>query len=718
MNLLIVESPAKSKTIQKYLGADWIVKASMGHIADLPAKELGIDKSNSFKLAYQVSDEKKHVVKDLLSMVSKVGKQNVYLATDPDREGEAISFHLCRNLDLDYRTAKRVTFQEITESAIKSAIQKPRILDLALVSAQEARRAIDRLVGYEISPVLWRKIKSDSALSAGRVQSVAVKLIVERERSIESFMPKANIKLSAIFNTPGANRLKASAAFEIQSIDAARHYLVAAGSKKFSIVSINKTPAKTNPQAPFSTSTLQQDANKKLKFSVDRTMQIAQKLYESGHITYMRTDSVNLSESAIDSLVSFIETTYGPQYVERRRFRNPNESSQEAHEAIRPTHFDQVSIDGAQEEQDLYKLIYLRAVASQMKPKETLVTTITINTAANTDEFQAKASLLVFEGYTKAYADAEDDEKEESEEVEINEALNPGDPLGVHSISAKTNYTKPKARFGEADLVKELETLGIGRPSTYASIIRTIKDVRKYISVGKAAGKVYETLTLTYESNKLSEQKGKVSLGQANNKLMPNEIAFKLVDFLNAEFNTMMDYQFTAKCEDQFDLIATGKEKYVSVVSNFYGDLDACLSRVEQTHGDVQARVRKTADLGSFEKNVVSVGKGEFGVYVKHKKDFYNVKDVEDPATLTLERAIAVITASRVEEKQRKEDRKASTLKEFGRYKIIQGQYGPYVTNGTDNAPVPKWEVDKIDSFDSEKCKEILRTYKQYKKRK
>jgi DNA topoisomerase-1 len=717
--LLIVESPNKCKTIKKYLGDEWTVKASMGHISDLPKKELGIDKANGFKPIYQITEEKKNVVADLTKIIKEIGKDNVYLATDEDREGEAISYHLCKNLGLDFRTTKRVTFNEITETVIKNAVKKPRLLNITLVAAQEARRAIDRLVGYEISPVLWKKIESDTPLSAGRVQSVAVKLIVEREKHILEFKPVSSFKLSGTFKTPGCNNLKATATADISSstIDLMREYLKSTDGKKFSITGITKTPNKTNPQPPFSTSTLQQDANKKLKLSVDQTMQIAQKLYENGHITYMRTDSVNLSDVAIESLGTFIVSTYGEQYLEKRKFKNKNENAQEAHEAIRPTHFDAVTIDGTAEEQELYKLIYLRSVASQMKAKETMVTTITINSTSNNDEFQAKASIVTFDGYTKAYSEITEEETEETDEVEIKESLNVGDQLQLIMVTAKTSLSKPKSRFGEADLVKELETLGIGRPSTYASIIKNIKDVRKYVSTGKATGTSYDTLTITYENGKITEQKGKVTLGQASGKLIPNAIAFKLVEFLQNEFTPIMDYKFTAKCEDNFDLIAEGKLGYTNVVSTFYTDLSKCLNVVDSKYENVAQRERKTFDLGIHEKHNISVGKGEYGVYIRYKEEFFNVKDIEDPQTITLEKAIQIINEKREADKKRKEEKKANTIKDFGKYKVIQGNFGPYVTNGTDNAPVPKFDLEKLDSYDAEKIKEVIKSHKAYKKK-
>jgi len=715
--LLIVESPGKIKKLKEFLGNDWEVKASMGHISDLPGKTLGIDKANDFRPLYEVS--KKEVVSGLRAAVQQIGKENVYLATDEDREGEAISYHLCKNLGLDYKSAKRVTFGEITKVVVQTAVNNPRKLNIQLVAAQEARRVIDRLVGYEISPLLWRKIESDTNLSAGRVQSVALKLIVEREKSILDFTPKSSFRITGQFITESGSILKATALHNLDSNpEQIRIYLKMTSEKNFSVTNVSKSPEARNPQPPFSTSTLQQDANKKLKLSVAQTMEIAQKLYEGGHITYMRTDSVNLSDVAIDNLAGFIEKSYGQEYVEKRKFKNKNESAQEAHEAIRPTHFENDTIDGSDDEKALYKLIYLRAVASQMKAKQTLVTTISISSEDGIDEFQAKAKQILFDGYTKAYADVKDDENGEEEETEIRESVNPGDRLKAGVLTAATSLSKPKSRYGEAELVKELETLGIGRPSTYAPTIRTIKDVRKYVSLGKVPGKSYETLTVAIENGKLTEQKGKVTIGQATGKLIPNPIAYKLVEFLDSEFAVVMDYKFTAKCESNFDEIADGKLRYASVVSSFYTELEKLLKQAEGKYDDVVKRERKTSDIGSYKEKLVSIGKGEKGLYLLYNKEFYPIKDVVNVEEIDLEKAIQIIEGKKIDDKKRKDDLESKTMKVLGKYKIIVGNFGPYITDGKDNAPVPKWEIDNIDQFDLAKCKDIIKAYKAYKKKK
>jgi DNA topoisomerase I len=713
--LLIVESPGKLKKIKEYLGDGWEIKASVGHICDLP-KENGIDKANGFKLNYEISADKKDVVKSLNDAVKRVGKENVYLATDPDREGEAISYHLCRNLGLDHKTAKRVTFQEITKDVIQKAVDKPRTLDLKLVAAQEARRAIDRLVGFEISPLLWKKIKSDSALSAGRVQSVAVKLVVEREKEIENFGSSAVFKISGLFLTPGENKLKAQGTVDYSSADQARDYLKSTDGKNFRIVSVVKEPKRTLPQPPFSTSTLQQDANKKLKFSVDQTMKIAQALYEAGHITYMRTDSVNLSQTAIDELSKFIVSTYGADYLEARTFKNKNESAQEAHEAIRPTHFEHKSIEGSEDEKALYNLIYLRAVASQMQAKRFDVTTVTVNSEAGTDEFKAKASVITFDGFTKAYSE-ETEEDPADEEIEIKEVLKEGDAMKLISVVARQSYSKPKNRYGEADLVKELEQLGIGRPSTYASIMKNIKDVRKYIVIGNSEGKKLESLTITYENGKVTEQKSFVTIGQARNKFLPSAVARELVPFLQENFERIMDYEFTASCEDAFDKIKDGKDTYLNVVKEFYTHLEKSLSEANVKVQDVQGGERKTVSLGDYEKKPVRVGKGQHGVYVLYKDSFYSVSGVDDFAGITLEDAIEVIKTKKETDKVKKEEKAASVLYTFGKFQILPGKFGPYVTDGKINVTIPKWDQDKLDTYDEEKCKQVIKNYKDFKKK-
>jgi DNA topoisomerase-1 len=720
--LLIVESPGKLKTLKGYLGEGWAVQACLGHICDLPKKELGIDKEAGFKLNYEVSPDRKEVVSSLTSAVKTVGKENVFLATDPDREGEAISFHLCRSLGLDYKTTHRIKFDEITKEVVLKAIANPGKLDLQLVSAQEARRAIDRLVGFEISPLLWKKIKSDAPLSAGRVQSVAVKLVVEREKEIQGFGSTSVFKIAGVFQTPEHNKLKAIGSAEFSSAQEASNYLKSTDGKAFNIISVTMEAKKTLPSPPFNTSSLQQDANRKLKFGVDKTMSVAQKLYEAGHITYIRTDSVNLSQTAMDDLAKFIVDEYGKEYLETRVFKNKNESAQEAHEAIRPTHFKNKIITGSEDEKALYNLIYLRAVASQMQAKRFDVTTVTINSDSGKDEFKAKATVVTFDGFTKAYSEGneEDQEQEEvgKEEIEIKEALNEGDPMSLLSVMARQYFTKPKNRYSEAELVGEMEKLGIGRPSTYASIMRNIKDVRKYVALGNAEGKKLECQTITYEKGKLSEQKSTVSVGQAKNKLLPSPIAFEVIGFLEHGFSNILDYHFTANCEEAFDLIAEGKESYGTAVKKFYTELDKSLSLANSLTGDSEKSKRKTIDLGEFEKAPIRTGKGEFGFYVLHKEKFFSVPDVTDISTITLEKAIAVITAKRESEKASKTEKEASTLHVFGKHKIINGKYGPYITNGKDNAPVPKWDLDKMANYDEPKCKEAIKKHKAYKAKK
>jgi DNA topoisomerase I len=712
--LLIVESPTKIKKIREYLGDGWEIKASLGHICDLP-KENGIDKANGFKLNYEVSIEKKEVVKGLIEAVKKVGKENVYLATDPDREGEAISYHLCRNLGLDYKTAYRVAFQEITKSAVVNAVGNPRTLDLKLVAAQEARRAVDRLVGFEISPLLWKKIKSDTALSAGRVQSVAVKLVVEREKEIENFASTSVFKTVGVFQTPEDNKIKANYISDCLDAQAARAILLSLASENFSIVSITKESKKVSPQPPFSTSTLQQDANKKLKFGVEKTMRVAQSLYEAGHITYMRTDSVNLSATAIDELSKFIVGMFGADYLETRTFKNKNDSAQEAHEAIRPTHFEHKSVDSSEDEKALYNLIYLRAVASQMKSKEVDVTTLGIANQSSSMQFRAKASVVTFDGFTKAYTeDVSEDQSED--ETEIKEQLQEGDKLVLVSSESRQTYMKPKSRYGEADLVKELERLGIGRPSTYAPIMKNITEVRKYISLGNSEGKKFESIVILNENGNVSEKKITVSIGQAKNKFLPNPIARELIPFLQENFEQIMDYDFTASCETSFDKIIEGKESYGNFVKTFYDGLEKSLSVASSKFPDLQIKARKTIDLGEYQKKPVRIGKGEHGSYVLHNEKFYALA-IDDISSVTLEQAIVAIKSKAESDKVKKQDKDASALYSFGKFKIFQGKFGPYVSDGKLNVTIPKWDQDKLEYFNEDKCKEVIKNYKAYKKK-
>lgn len=588
MNLLIVESPNKIKKLVQLLGNGWDVKASVGHICELP-NENGVDKTNGFKLNYQIQPDKKSVVKNLQDAVNKCGKENVYLATDPDREGEAISYHLAKTLSLNIKTVNRVTFQEITQAALDKAVKEPRTIDLQLVSAQEARRAIDRLVGFEISPLLWRKIGGN--LSAGRVQSVAVRLIVEREREILAFSTSSVFTIEATFKTTGGSLLVGKSKSKFPIATEAKNYLLLCQQKSYKVSAVMSEEKMGNPAPAFNTSSLQQDANRKFKWGVDKTMKVAQSLFESGHITYMRTDSVNLGNEAMQEVEKYIYSTYGKNYHQARKFKN-KESAQEAHEAVRPTHFENSNIVATDDEQALYALIYNRTVASQMASKKVDVTTITINSTDTSIEFIATASVTTFDGYTRCYVESENEsDAETNADVEtvtvISEKITSETNLTIDSVSAKQIYSNAKSRYSEADLVKELERLGIGRPATYGAIINNIKNIRKYIEISNVKGLSVEALSITLTGEHCKEKKSVKSIGASKNKFIPTGTGYQVVDYLIAHFSYIMDYEFTANSETLFDNIAEGKNNYLAVVSEFYQRLEKNLKTADNASEDV-----------------------------------------------------------------------------------------------------------------------------------
>jgi DNA topoisomerase-1 len=715
--LLIVESPGKIKTIKKYLGPEWSVMPSIGHVADLPRDALGILKDQGFKPVYRINPDKQQVIRNLTSYIRTVGKENVYLATDEDREGEAIAYHLCQFLNLDVRTTHRVTFNEITQPAIQKALTKPRVINLALVAAQEARRVIDRLVGFEVSPVLWKKINSEVPLSAGRVQSVAVKLVVEREREIEEYVPMISFKLTGVFKTVGGSILKATSKKELLNEDAVRAYFAEISGLTFRVTDIAREPRKVYPPPPFCTSTLQQDGNKKLKFSVSRTMQVAQKLYEAGHITYMRTDSVNLSETAQEMIRERILALYDESYLELRTFKNKNKAAQEAHEAIRPTDFTMASIEGTADEQALYGLIYHRAMASQMSPKRLLSTIITFDSSRATDAFEARASVVLFEGFAKVYQEIQDGDDEDDEETQLAENVEIGEPLQLQRLKARQRYTKPKGRYSQADLVRVLEELGIGRPSTYASILKNIIETRGYLAEGNRKGKLYPLQTLLYEGAAVTGVSETVVLGQSSGKLIPNPLAYTVIDVLQKHFEPIMNYTFTSGCEDRFDQIAQGSSEYAAVVTAFDRQLKELLSSAAG-HPDAQATPSKTTCVGEYEGEVVRVGQSEHGAYVLHRKKFYSLPADCPVESVSLEQAIGIIDAKRKELWQKEAEQAQNTLHVVGKFKIINGQYGPYVTDGSKSAPIPKSDLTALDLYDAVRCQQTLKEYQTYKKKK
>src|SRR5690606_15942305 len=567
-NLVIVESPAKAKTIQNYLGNDFTVESSYGRIVDLPKKGMGIEIDNNFKPVYEVSSDKEEVVKKLKDLTKKA--ETVWLASDEDREGEAIAWHLYNVLNLEKKNTHRIVFNEITKKAIQKAVENPRKIDENLVDAQQARRVLDRLVGFEVSPILWKKIKP--GLSAGRVQSVAVRLIVEREKEIQNFVPVSSFKFTAQFLTQKNKGLKAVLTKEFKTFEEARAFIESCADADFKVKDLQKKPAKRSPSAPFTTSTLQQEASLKLGFPVSRTMRVAQQLYESGLITYMRTDSVNLSQEAIESAESAIKSDFGAKYSSPRNYTNKNKSAQEAHEAIRPTNFGVKSAGGDDGQRRLYDLIWKRAIASQMTNAELERTIIDIDNSKNKEIFQAKGEIIVFDGFLRVYQDSvmdEDTEDSSTGSAPILPDVSKGEKLTTEEIFGTQRFTKSPPRSTEASLVKKLEELGIGRPSTYAPTISTIQN-REYVVVGNSDGEKRKLQTLILKSGKISEKMDTETFGADRRKLMPTDIGIVVNDFLVEYFQSILDYDFTAKVEESFDAIAEGKEKWTSMIDGFY----------------------------------------------------------------------------------------------------------------------------------------------------
>jgi DNA topoisomerase I len=709
-NLLIVESPAKAKTIEKILGSDFEVKSCFGHIRDLEKNEMGIDVNNHFIPRYKISDEKKKVVSDLKA--SAKNSQEVWLASDEDREGEAISWHLAEVLGLDPKTTKRIVFHEITKPAIEKAVKNPRTINMDLVNAQQARRVVDRLVGFELSPVLWRKIGMRGSLSAGRVQSVAVRLIVEREREIHKFKPKASYKINAFLFVQENGRainFKATAK-ELEKIEDAQQFLQSCINANYTVKDLVVKPAKKSPTAPFTTSTLQQEASRKLGYGVSRTMQIAQKLYESGKITYMRTDSVNLSETALHDIENAIVTNYGKQFHQFRKYKNKNESAQEAHEAIRPTYMENSSVNDPDLAR-LYELIWKRTMACQMADAELEKTTVKIKISTNNTDLTANGEVIKFEGFLKVYLESTDEEVDDENTDEENDSARLpnmviGQQLGFTKMTATERFTRPPARYTEAALVKKLEELGIGRPSTYAPTISTIVK-RTYVEKREASGVVRNYQILTLQSNQVSQVQAAENVGADKGKLMPTDLGSVVTDFLNQHFDKVMDYQFTANIEAQFDNIADGKVVWNSMVESFYkpfhANVEHTMQTAERSVGErdlgldpetqkpiiarmgrfgPMVQIGKQEDeekpkyaklnagqsietitlaealdlfklgnaLGQYNGLDVSVNVGRFGPYVKHGEAFISIPRGEDVATVTIDRAIQIIEAKNIED--------------------------------------------------------------------
>ncbi len=743
-NLVIVESPAKAKTIEKYLGKDYTVKTSFGHIRDLPKKGLNIDIDNNFAPSYEINPDKKKVVAELRKAAKEA--TDVWLASDADREGEAIAWHLAQALKLDPAKTKRVVFHEITKSAIEEAIKTPRTVDLKLVDAQQARRVLDRLVGYELSPVLWKKVRT--GLSAGRVQSVAVRLIVEREREIREFQPESSFKVVAIF-TIDSQDLKAELATKLPTKDDARTFLEAAAQAIFTVEDIATKPGSRSPGAPFTTSTLQQEAARRLGYGVKQTMTLAQRLYENGHITYMRTDSTILSGFAIKAAEAFIKQEYGDNYHQVRQFKTKNESAQEAHEAIRPTDFAKLQAGDDSGQEKLYNLIWQRALASQMAPAQTEKTEVNIGLSNRSEKLLGKGEVLKFDGFMKVYGGIKDDT--------ILPPVSKGQKLDLSTMSATETFTRPPARYSEAALVKKLEELGIGRPSTYAPTISTIQ-AREYVEKADLEGKERLVQSLALISGAITEEETTEITGADRGKLLPTPLAEVTTDFLVKYFPSIVDYDFTATVEGQFDLVAEGKETWHKMIGDFYKDFhpliaevaDISRSEVSQakelgidpkTKKPVLARFGRygpmlqrgatedeekpafaplpantTLETVTLEQALTmfelprSVGKtedgqeikaniGRFGPYVQVDKTFVSIKPL-DPFSITEAEARDLYKA-----KLEKDANKY--IQEFANgIKVVNGPYGPYITDGKKNAKIPR-DIEPAKLTEAE-CKKLL----------
>ena len=743
-NLVIVESPAKAKTIERFLGENYVVKSSFGHIRDLEKKDLGIDIEHNFQPKYEISPDKKAIVKELKQLAKEA--KTVWLASDEDREGEAIAWHLFEVLGLKKENTKRIVFHEITKDAILHAINNPRDIDKNLVDAQQARRVLDRLVGFEVSPVLWKKVKP--SLSAGRVQSVAVKLIVEREREINHFVEQKYYKVTGTFETKDASGnsipLKAELSERFSTQEETVNFLEHCKKATFSVSDVETKPSSRKPAPPFTTSTLQQEASRKLGFSVSQTMAVAQKLYEQGHITYMRTDSVNLSQLAIGAAKAVICNTLGEKYSKPRNFATKTKGAQEAHEAIRPTYMDKESISGDKNEQQLYSLIRKRTLASQMAEAELEKTTITIAITGEKHTFEAVGEVIIFDGFLKVYMESFDDEKED-DETALLPAIHKGDQLQRSLIQALEQYTTHPPRYTEASLVKKMETLGIGRPSTYAPTITTIQN-RGYILRESRDGTERQLDQIDLKGQDIKVKKISRIFGAEKKKLFPSDIGMVVTDFLSNYFTNIMDYNFTANAEDALDHIAEGEVEWQSMIGTFYQPFHANVEKTlkeserntgarelgkdPQTGENVVVRIGRFGpmaqigegesvryagllkgqlmetitleealdlfkfprQLGEFEEKPVSVGIGRFGPYIKHNQLFVSLKKgVDDPGTITLETAIERINEKREIEKNRK-------IQEFENgVQILNGRFGPYITFNKVNYKIPKGkEADKL----------------------
>ena len=760
-NLVIVESPAKAKKIEEFLGKDFKVMSSYGHIRDLKKRELSINEK-TLEPDYEIPEEKKKLVTELKATAKKAKK--IWLASDEDREGEAISWHLCEVLGLDEEKTSRIVFHEITKPAILDAIEHPRHLDMNLVNAQQARRVLDRLVGFKLSPVLWRKVKP--ALSAGRVQSVAVRLIVEREREIQKFKSEPYYRISAIFaliDTNGsATEVKAELDKRFKTHDEVEAFLEKCKDAKFTVETVTKKPLKRTPAPPFTTSTLQQEAARKLGFTVSQTMMIAQRLYESGRITYMRTDSVNLSSLCINASKDEIVKVYGENYSKPRNYQTHSKGAQEAHEAIRPTYMSETSIDGTSQEKRLYDLIWKRTLASQMMDAQIEKTTVSIHIDNAEEKFVANGEVITFDGFLKVYRESTDEEDASEDAIHLLPAMQEGDELQRREIIATEKFSAAPLRYTEASLVKKLEDLGIGRPSTYAPTISTIQQ-REYVQKGDKKGEERSYTIDSLKGIKITQKVKKEIAGTEKGKLLPTDIGIVVNDFLMENFPGIMDYNFTANVEQKFDDIAEGKTDWNKWMKDFDKGFEPEVEQVMNARSEHKAGERELGndpktgrpvfvkigrfgpvvqigtaedkdkpqfaqlpadksietitleealelfklprEVGEFEGTNVTIGTGRFGPYVLHNRKYVSIPKEEDPMTITLERAIELIK----EKREAEQKRHIKTFEEDSKLELLNGRYGPYIAYDGKNYRLPKNKMDNVEELTYDECMTIIK---------
>ncbi|MDR0510373.1 MAG: type I DNA topoisomerase [Rikenellaceae bacterium] len=759
-NLVIVESPAKAKTIEKFLGPDYIVRSSYGHVRDLVTKGLGVDVENGFAPHYQIADNKDKLVAELSKLAA--GSQTIWLASDEDREGEAIAWHLAQVLKLPQEKTRRIVFHEITRNAIVEAIAAPRDIDMNLVNAQQARRVLDRLVGFELSPVLWKKVRPK--LSAGRVQSVAVRLIVEREREIIDFAAKKYFRVVGEFYLPGGAKktlFKAELSKRFDTEQEAQRFLEDCRTATHTVLSAESKPASKSPAPPFTTSTLQQEAGRKLGMGVSRTMSVAQSLYENGYITYMRTDSVNLAKQAIAAIKEQVVKEFGDKYSQTRNFKTSTKGAQEAHEAIRPSYIERRAIEGTSDERRLYDLIWKRAVASQMAAAQIERTVVSIDTSSRKETFTATGEVVRFDGFLKLYSESTDEVSEQGDDNAVLPAMKVGDGVARESISAIESFTQPAPRYSEASLVKRLEELGIGRPSTYAPTITTIIN-RGYVVKDNREGVKRDYVRLTLDATGAVTSKTlSQTVGREKGKLVPTDIGMLVTDYLMVQFQSIMDYNFTATVEEEFDEIASGKMQWVKMIEGFYGGfhktVDEALGAVVQnrknlrvlgvdpaTGKEISARIGRFGPMvqiggedgekarfaslkkgqliesitleealelfslprtvGQLDGRDVVIGIGRFGPYALYDKKFTSLGRSDDPYTITLERAVEIIREKAASEAGAKTPLK--TFAEEPNLLILRGRYGPYISFGGKNYRIPKGTEPAELTLDE--CRKII----------